>query len=99
MEWPAGFLLEVFDKETDTLVKLIIGEVKNTSNIGYAITGLEELLDYMLLVKNNKGDYLYGSNIPVEAILCIGKVPFDEIINSDKVKIISREKNIGAIKW
>lgn len=93
------FLLEVYDKETDALVKLIIGEVKNTSDVEYTITGLKELLDYVHLVKNNKGDYLYRSNVPVEGVLCVGDVTFDEAVNFEKVKIVSRDKNIGAIKW
>ncbi|MDL4842621.1 hypothetical protein [Aquibacillus rhizosphaerae] len=51
------FLLEVYEKETNLLVKLIIGEVKNTSSVEYAITGLRELIDYFHLAKDNKSDY------------------------------------------
>jgi hypothetical protein len=89
------FLLEVYNKETNKIVKLIIGEVKNTSRVEYAITGLEELLDYVHFVKDAKGDYLLGSSITVRGILCIGDVPLKDDANyeSELIKVAKRGKN------
>lgn len=42
--------------ENGEIVKTLIGEVKNTSSKDYAITGLRELLEYVVLVKNRKED-------------------------------------------
>lgn len=80
------FLLEIYDKDTSELVKVIIGEVKNTSRTEYAITGLEELLDYLHYVKDNKGAYLLdGGNVVVEGMLCVGDV---EIKNNTAVEMV-----------
>ncbi len=88
------FLLEIYDKKTNELVKLIIGEVKNTSKVEYAITGLEELLDYVHFVKDRKGDYLFGGSVSVQGLLCVGDVPFDKDADSKVVMVVKRVKNI-----
>lgn len=72
-------LLEVYDKYTNKLVKVIIGEVKNTKNKEYAITGLEELVDYMHLIRDKKGNYLMNSSVEVKGLLCIGDVEMIDI--------------------
>lgn len=88
------FLLEIYDKKTGELVKLIIGEVKNTSGVEYAITGLKELLDYVHFVKDAKGEYLLGSQVIVQGLLCVGNVPLEDDANSELIKIVKRVKNI-----
>ena len=88
------FLLEVYNKQTSRIVKLIIGEVKNTSRVDYAITGLEELLDYLHFVKNSKGDFLLGSPITVLGLLCVGGVPLLEVDNPQLIRVVKRSKNI-----
>ncbi|MGD6961521.1 hypothetical protein ACQCVB_04885 [Fictibacillus phosphorivorans] len=86
------FLLEVYDKNTNQLLKLIIGEVKNTSRTDYAITGLEELLDYIHFVRNQKGEYLLKSLVSVRGILCVGDVTFLDG-SSELVNIVKRGNN------
>lgn len=81
-------IVEVYQKTTNNLVKLIIGEVKNTSKIDYAVTGLEELLDYIHLVKNHKGEYLLDSPTKVQGILCVGDVPYNHGVDSDMVRVM-----------
>ncbi len=84
------FLLEVYDKETGGLKKVVIGEVKNTSKMEYAITGLKELLDYVHFVKDAKGDYLLGSSVIIEGMLCLGDVPIVEnAANTVQIKIVN----------
>ncbi|WP_026675322.1 hypothetical protein [Alkalihalobacterium bogoriense] len=84
------FLLEVFDKKKNELVTLTIGEVKNTSKVDYAITGMEELLDYIYLVKNRKWDYLFGSDVKVNGLLCVGDVPIPGNTNMELVQVVKR---------
>jgi hypothetical protein len=89
------FLLEVYDRQTSNIVKIIIGEVKNTSRVDYAITGLEELLDYLHLVKDSKGDYLLGGSVNVQGILCVGDVPLMSS-NSELIKVAKHTKSIQS---
>ena len=75
-------------KESEKMVKLIIGEVKNTTSTNYAMTGLRELLDYIYLVKYND-DYAHG-RIPVQGILCVGDVEWGGTSeNDDHVKLVT----------
>ncbi|WP_164214786.1 hypothetical protein [Virgibacillus sp. YIM 98842] len=66
------FFLEIVDGRTSELVKIVIGEVKNTTRKEYAIKGLEELLDYLHFVKDSKGEYMLHGEIEVRGILCVG---------------------------
>jgi hypothetical protein len=84
------FLIEIQEKETGRLDKLIIGEVKNTSNIDYAVKGMEELLDYIHLVKNNQEKYLVDSCTSVQGILCLGDVPFSDDVEVDWFRVVKR---------
>ncbi|MDI3480098.1 MAG: hypothetical protein PWQ14_1244 [Rikenellaceae bacterium] len=75
-------LIEKIDKINDKIVKIIIGEVKYTSDINYLLIGLQELAEYIYLIKNIeiKGQYLidnYNSNIEIEGILFADKVKID----------------------
>lgn len=90
------FLVEVFHKHTNVLISLTIGEVKNTANIDYAITGMEELLDYIYLVKKNNSDYLIELGIPIRGILCVGDdVRFNTDVEHELLKVVNRGKNVN----
>ncbi|WP_100011644.1 hypothetical protein [Lentibacillus sediminis] len=82
------FLLEIVDKRTDELVKIVIGEVKNTARMEYAITGLEELLDYLHFVKDRKGAYMLDGNVDVSGMLCVGDVEVKGDTELDMVRIV-----------
>ncbi|WP_416150244.1 hypothetical protein ACM26V_04450 [Salipaludibacillus sp. HK11] len=86
------FLIEVKDKKSDELIKVVIGEVKNTSRIEYAITGLKELLDYIHFVKNNKDEYLFGSPVQVEGVLCLGGVSINENVITEPIRVLKRTR-------
>ncbi|MHA1285367.1 MAG: hypothetical protein ACTSQP_22930 [Promethearchaeota archaeon] len=47
--------------ENEEIIKILIGEVKNTSHKDYAIAGLRELLEYIALLKK-KGENKYIEN-------------------------------------
>lgn len=66
-------VVEVYDKKTENLQKVIIGEVKHTVNLGYAKTGLRELADYIHLIKD-EDDYYLNDWIPVHGILCTARI-------------------------
>jgi hypothetical protein len=84
-------LLEVYDLRTNKLVKVIIGEVKHTTNVTYAISGLKELLDYMKLVKDNSNQYLdMNSLVQVKGILFVDNLSFNQPTHPD-VLLINHE--------
>jgi hypothetical protein len=69
-------ILEVTDKETDEIKRLYIGEVKNTTNKEYALEGLKELLEYMVLIKD-RYDYINTIELnedKVLGLLCLNDV-------------------------
>lgn len=87
------FLLEIYNTDSGEMVKLIIGEVKNTSRVEYAITGLEELLDYVHFVKDGKGEYLLSGDVDVRGVLCVGDVELDEGTGSEIIWIFNGTKS------
>src|SRR5699024_3382926 len=91
------FLVEIRKKETGELVRLIVGEVKNTKNIDYATTGMRELLDYIYLVRDPEGNYL-TQKIPVDGILCIGDVAWNKHAGNDSlVRIVNQDDRAGLL--
>lgn len=89
------FLVEMYEKDTSKLARIIVGEVKNTRNRNYVMTGLEELLDYIHFAKDQGGNYIQGGNIQIQGILCTGNVSFNDGIATDSVKMVTREKDNG----
>lgn len=92
-------VVEIFDKETNALRKVIIGEVKYTKSVEYTITGLRELLDYMKLVKDRNGTYLDGSdNVEVAGMLFSDSEVRTE---SDLSYLLSFDfnKHVGNVKY
>ncbi|WP_077618328.1 hypothetical protein [Bacillus sinesaloumensis] len=99
-------IVEIYDKRSEQLKKVFIGEVKHTSRIEYAITGLRELIDYMKFVKDEDGNYLEEqSHVEVQGILFtevdVGdgrKVGDDlrlgEIWNEDRVWVVNYRDSV-----
>lgn len=68
-------LVEVYNKDSGKLVKVVIGEVKHTSNMEYAKVGLRELVDYMRFIKGSSGQYLTESKeIEIKGMLFLDNV-------------------------
>ncbi|PET71740.1 hypothetical protein CN514_06150 [Bacillus sp. AFS001701] len=77
-------ILEVSRRNDDKLVKVIIGEVKHTSNVNYAITGLRELIDYMNFIKEKNGHFINSTgNIEIKGILFLDQVHVKQPIMED----------------
>ena len=91
-------LLEVRDKMTEKLTKIVIGEVKNTSSVDYASVGLRELLEYIYLMKDETGDYMYESDVKVSGILCLRNARFDEQSAVAPVKIFDIVTDISKLR-
>ena len=86
-------LLEIFDKYNNQLLKVIIGEVKYTTDKNYSIKGLEELLEYIYFVKerNVKGKYILNnphSNIDISGILFVDNIDFKPLDNQ-LIKVVN----------
>lgn len=91
-------IINVKDKETNKLKKLVLGEVKYTLNKEYALEGLKELIEYVMFVKDNRGTYLYNSleNINIQGILFIDNISFNKI-DDGTIRIISIKDNENII--
>lgn len=92
-------LVEVVDRNTGKIKKIIIGEVKYTTDRDYMIQGLKELLEYVYYIKEKsiKGMYVFDnpqSEIEVGGILFVDDIKFlfleGEIVNVYKTS----DKNI-----
>ncbi|UPM53659.1 hypothetical protein [Gottfriedia acidiceleris] len=83
-------IVEVYTKGKGELLKIIIGEVKDTDRTEYAVTGLRELMDYMELIKDNhEGVYVKEKNEEmVEGKLFIGMIDVKDTMN-ERIKIHS----------
>lgn len=84
-------LIEIKDKNTNTLKKVIIGEVKYTDKIETAKIGLKELLEYIMLVKDSDSNYLYNEEkgeVEIKGILFLDNVEALDIEN-ELVKVIN----------
>lgn len=86
-------LIEVFERDTHKLVKLVIGEVKYTNRPEYIVTGLRELTDYMKLVKSFNGTFL-EEEIEIQGILFSGKVD-----GQNERKQTLRINNLEKLTW
>lgn len=80
-------IVAIREKETKKLVKLLIGEVKYTTKVNYALTGLRELLDYMYLVKY-KNTYRCDS-LPVEGILCVDEIESNDNKGNEFIRLVT----------
>lgn len=79
-------IIEILDKKTKALKKVVIGEVKYTNRVEYAITGLRELMDYIQFVRDKNGNYLEeSSEVIVEGILFTDEVPAIENVAENLV--------------
>ncbi|GEN81842.1 hypothetical protein SLU01_01540 [Sporosarcina luteola] len=92
------FILETYNKTDGELLSLLIGEVKNTSKKSYASQGLRELLHYMYLLKDERGQYADFSRIKVTGMLCLRDVEFNEAFEHPLVKVINMESDLNIEK-
>lgn len=76
------------NKKDETIMEIEIGEIKYTKNLDYLFTGLEELLEYMHLVKD-KNDYIHQDKI--KGILFVDDVELDVSTFGD-IEIITKER-------
>ncbi|MFC5604779.1 hypothetical protein [Sporosarcina koreensis] len=90
------FLLEIYDKESDKLSKVVVGEVKNTSNPSYASIGLRELIDYIHLMKDVSGRYLFGTEVDVSGILCLRDVEFTKTATGGLVTVLGEVGDMSS---
>lgn len=79
-------IIEIIDKNTGRIVKVILGEVKYTTDREYIIQGLKELLEYVYYIKEKsiKGMYVFEnpqSGIEVEGILFVDNIDFKPLQN------------------
>ncbi|GGA40714.1 hypothetical protein [Psychrobacillus lasiicapitis] len=79
-------LIEKVDRKMNRLDSLVIGEIKNTQKMDYVSKGLSELIDYMYLVKNDRGQYLVDTNVQIKGLLCVGAIELKEV-EKEKIKV------------
>ena len=72
------FLIEVRDKETKILKRIILGEVKYTIDYNYMLEGLRQLLEYMYFMKYKNKEYIYkNQNLEIKGMLFVDNVPLE----------------------
>lgn len=84
-------LMEKINRQTNQLVEVVIGEIKNTQSIGYASQGLRELNEYIYLAKDKNGHYFKETDVLVKGLLCVGAIELRET-EKDNVKVVSFNK-------
>lgn len=90
-------LIEKVHRETNQLIELVIGEIKNTQSISYASQGLSELLTYIHLVKSKNGQYLLNSKVDVKGLLCVGTIDIREM-EKENITVVPLSTN-GLSKY
>ncbi|SHH23892.1 hypothetical protein [Thermosipho atlanticus] len=88
-------LLEIRDNKTGEIKKIIIGEVKYTTDQDYMLEGVRQLLEYIHFIKYKDNEYIYkNKQIQIEGFLFVDNIPFNDIDDS-LIKIYSIDnKNI-----
>ncbi|MDK2864439.1 MAG: hypothetical protein PWP37_631 [Thermotogota bacterium] len=94
-------LIEVRDKLTGTLEKIIIGEVKYTIDENYMLEGLKQLLEYMHYLKDANNEYIYkNKNIEIEGILFVDNIKLNKSTFREKnVRIYNKSNNEEIKLW
>ena len=78
-------LIEIRNKKSGKLEKIIIGEVKYTIDENYMLEGLKQLLEYMYYLKDHNMDYIYrNKNIEIEGILFVDNIKLNYYIFEEK---------------
>lgn len=83
-------IINIRDKESNNLKKLLFGEVKYTLNKDYALEGLKELMEYAMFVKDISGNYLFdiSERHDIQGILFIDDVDFNKI-QDETIRVVS----------
>lgn len=85
-------IVEVKKKQTYQLEKVVLGEVKNTSRLDYAVKGLSELVEYINLVKDKNGGYVNDTDLKVNGILFVGDVKANRF-EDEQLKVVSYDSH------
>lgn len=90
-------IVEIYEKDTNVLKNVVIGEVKHTTRIEYAITGLRELVDYVTFVKDKNSKYMDQSDeIMVRGMLFTDKINMNQT-NNKKLNLLDHSDQIVHI--
>ena len=92
-------IIEVRNKETNKLKKVVLGEVKYTTDKNYVLQGLRELLEYIYFFKDKYGRFVYESinqEIKVKGILFTDKIEHD-YINNELVEVVSYGSKLNLV--
>ena len=88
-------ILEVTDKKTGKLEKVIIGEVKFTKNEETAKNGMKELMDYIQLVKKDNKYINDFDEVNIIGLLLVDSIELENGKNMRAMKI--KKRNYG--RW
>lgn len=82
-------LIEKRNLYSGHLEELVIGEVKNTSNLTYAKDGLWELNEYLHLVRSQHKEFLINE-VTIKGVLCLGNVKLNrQMVGLIEVKALN----------
>lgn len=83
------------NKKDETIEEIEIGEIKYTKSLSYLSTGLEELLEYMHLVKDTSNYYIEQDKI--KGVLFVDDMPI-EVSTFEDIEIITRDRLNSMVK-
>lgn len=98
-------LIERYDQDGTgefELARVFVGEVKYTQNVGYAVTGLRELLEYMAFVKRSQTDaYVEAPENVLESVAVRGLLFTDDLgqeaQSPDDIAIVQYDDSVGQV--
>ncbi|WP_038042578.1 hypothetical protein, partial [Thermosipho africanus] len=88
-------IIEVRNKETNELKKVILGEVKYTTDKNYVLEGLRELLEYIYFLKDKYNNFIFETDkqeIKIKGILFTDKLEYN-YINDESLEVV----NYGSV--
>lgn len=88
-------LIEIRNKKSGKIEKIIIGEVKYTIDENYMLEGLRQLLEYMYYLKDYNKHYIYkNKNIEIEGMLFVDDIKLNKLKFKEKNVRIYNIKNV-----
>ena len=89
-------LIEIRAINSDKLIKVILGEVKHTTNKNYSIQGLKELLEYCKFIKDKKTSKFISDNIEIEGLLFLDNIDINNN-QCENIRIITMKDEVKQI--
>ena len=89
-------LIEIRELNSNKLIKVVLGEVKHTTDKKYSIQGLKELLEYCKFIKDKKTSRFISEDIEIEGLLLLDNIDINKS-QYENIKIITMKDEIKQL--